>query len=159
VDDPRQALREVRRVLAPGGRILISANEYAAREEAAGREPAGWQAVTRRWNAILGDFGVDRNQRPRGLSLPEETIAGALQALGASVERVVLATFTDRRPPRQVAVAHRDRVFSSDWETLEEIHAEAIHRLETWLDTEHVSPDQAFSEDLSRAVLLGTLPS
>jgi SAM-dependent methyltransferase len=159
VDDHQQALREIARVLGPGGRVLVTTNQYAARTDTAALAPAGWQVVSRRWNDILLGLGVDRARRPRGRWVPDEAMVAALQTLGASAERVVLATYDDRRTARQVAAAHRDRVFSSDWETPDAVHAEATRRLSAWLDTEHAAPDAPFGETMSLAVLIGTFPS
>jgi SAM-dependent methyltransferase len=157
VDDAQQALGEIRRVLAPGGRVLISANERGASDETTrGGAPSGWRVVTLRWRAILTELGVDRRQRPRGRWLPDDTVTAALQAERASVARVVLATYRERRIPREIAAVHRDRIYSSDWDTPETIHAEAVRRLMHWLDTTHPAPDDPVDEDAAFTVLVGT---
>jgi SAM-dependent methyltransferase len=159
VDDARRALGEIRRVLVPGGRALISANEDFAGDAATrGDARTGWRVVTRRWKTILSELGANRRQRPRGRWLPDHVVTAALQAEGASVERVVLATFREQKTPRQIAAIHRDRIYSSDWDTPETIHAEAVRRLMRWLDTEHPAPDDPVHEDAAFAVLVGMFP-
>ena len=162
VDDHRRALDEARRVLRPGGRIIVSANEFAERnrrDEAAGRVATGRRAVTNRWNAILAELGVDRTTPTGGRWLVDEAIPLALAAIGASVERVVLARYRERpQTARERAAAHRDRTFSSDWDIPDEVHAEASRRLLRWLETEHPAPDLPSSEEAEVAVFVGTLP-
>jgi hypothetical protein len=80
-----------------------------------------------------------------------------LERLGASVARVVLARYQDRaRTAREVAAAHRDRIFSSDWPIPEDIHAEASRRLDRWLETEHRAPDELFVDQSAVVVLIAT---
>jgi ubiquinone/menaquinone biosynthesis C-methylase UbiE len=162
VDDHRRALGEARAVLRRGGRLVVSANDFAdrnRRDQVAGRAATGARAVVNRWNAILTDLGIDRGRRPRGQWLADETVASCLQDFGASVGRVVLARYRSRpQTAREAAAAHRDRIFSSDWDIPEHIHAEASRRLEEWLRTEHPEPDVAVSEDATFTVLVGTLP-
>jgi SAM-dependent methyltransferase len=157
VDDAQRALGEIRRVLSPGGRVLISASQSLVRDEATiGGERTGWRVVSRRWNAILSELGADRRQRSRGRWLPDDVVTAALQAEGASVERVALASYREEKIPRELAAVHRDRIYSSDWETPETIHAEAVRRLMHWLDTEHAAPDDPVHEDATFAVLVGS---
>jgi SAM-dependent methyltransferase len=160
VDDHLETLAEVRRVLRPNGRVIISANEYTEQERRdleGGRTPTGARLVTSRWNAILTELGMDRRRRPQGQWIADEVLTADLERLGASVERVVLARYQDRaRTAREVAAAHRDRIFSSDWPTPDDIHAEASRRLDRWLETEHRAPDEPFVDESTVVVLIGT---
>ncbi len=161
VDDHRQALREVRLILRPRGRLIVSANEFAERnrrDEATGRVATGARFVTNRWNAILADLGVDRSQRARGQWLSDKALTESMEEIGASVERVALIRYRERpQTAREVAAAHRDRIFSSDWDIPDDVHASASRRLEQWLEAEHPAPDQPSSEETAVSALVGTL--
>jgi SAM-dependent methyltransferase len=161
VDDHRRALSEARRVLRSGGRLIVSANEFAAgnrRDEAAGRLPPARRLVANRWNAILAELGADRARGGSREWLLDEAMAAALEELGTSVERVVLARYRERpRTAREAVIAHRDRVFSSDWDIPDDVHAEASRRLLRWLEHEHPASDEPSSEEAAFAVLVGTV--
>ena len=160
VDDHLETLAEVRRVLRPNGRVIISTNEYIEQERRdaeGGRMPTGARLVTTQWNAIVTELGMDRRRRPRGQWISDAALTADLERLGASVERVVLARYQDRpRTAREVAAAHRDRIFSGDWPIPDDIHAEASRRLDRWLETEHRAPDELFVDQNAVAVLIGT---
>jgi hypothetical protein len=69
----------------------------------------------------------------------------------------VLVRYQGRaRTAREVAAAHRDRIFSSDWSIPDATHAEASRRLARWLETEHHAPDELFSDQSAFVVLIGT---
>ena len=160
VDDHLETLVEVRRVLRPDGRVIVSANEHTEQERRdlkGGRTPTGARRVTSRWNTILTELGIDRRRRPQGQWISDEVLTADLERLGASVERVVLARYQDRaRTAREVAAAHRDRIFSSDWPIPDDIHVEAARRLEHWLETEHRAPDEPFIDQSAVVVLIAT---
>jgi hypothetical protein len=98
---------------------------------------------------------MDRRQRPQGQWISDEVLTADLERLGASVERVVLVRYQDRaRTAREVATAHRDRIYSSDWPIPDDIHAEAARRLDRWLETEHRAPDEPFIDQSAVVVLI-----
>jgi SAM-dependent methyltransferase len=141
LDDWRQALREARRVLRPAGRMVLSQSGWNARDDETPDPP---QIVGARWRAILKDLGVDRSVRPRGHWMQDEEVLAELRAMGAAADLVTLVEY--RRPGRSAreTVGHyRERIYSSEWHTPEEIHAEAARRLERWLAEECPDPDAA----------------
>src|SRR5262249_30676103 len=152
---------EVGGVRRRGGGIVVWANYSAGRfrrDRAAGREATGWRLVTNRWNVILAELGVDRSTRERGRWLQDQTLAEALAEIGAPAERVELARYRERpQTARERVAAHRARVFSSDWEIPDEVHAEASRRLTQWLESEHPAPDPPWNEEAEVTVLVGTL--
>ena len=100
---------------------------------------------------------MDRRWRERGQWISDAALTADLERLGASVERVVLARYQDRqRTAREVAAAHRDRIYSGDWPIPDDIHAEASRRLDRWLETEHGAPDEVFVDQSAVVVLIGT---
>jgi hypothetical protein len=122
-----------------------------------GRTPTGARLVASRWNAILTELGLDRRRRPQGQWISDEALTADLERLGASVERVVLVRYQDRaRTAREMAAAHRDRIYSSDWPIPDDIHAEAARRLDRWLETEHRAPDELFIDQSAVVVLIAT---
>ena len=162
VDDHGRALGEARRVLRSGGRLVVSANEFAAADRRGavdGRLPGARRLVADRWDAILTDLGVERTRANARRWLRDESMTELLEALGASVERVVLARYHERsRTAREAVIAYRDRVFSSDWEIPDELHAEATRRLLSWLEREHPAPDDPSSVEGAFSVLVATFP-
>jgi SAM-dependent methyltransferase len=162
VEDYHAALAEVRRVLRQGGHIVVSSNEYAerVRQEQAAGGLTGPRRVTQQWNDILEQLGIDRRQPgARTRWLPNDELVPALEAAGFAVERAELARYQSKPlTPRERLAAHRERIFSSDWNIPEPIHAEAVRRLERWLDEQHGAPDTPGSDEESFVVLIGSLP-
>ena len=90
----------------------------------------------RRWNAILSGLCEWTSGGARGSVDLRRGLTADLRLGRASVERAVLVRYQDRaRTAREVAAAHRDRIFSSDWPIPDDIHTEAARRLDRWLET------------------------
>mgnify|MGYP001046499376 CR=1 FL=1 len=139
VEDWRQVLNEVRRVLRPQGAIVIASDERDGQEGAA---PTLRGQVQQAWSAILDELNVPPDQRrdgvPHGL---DERFREHLQQLGATVERLTLLTYRQHpQTVRSVAQRYQERMYSSCWVLTDDIHAEAARRLQHWVDG-HPAPD------------------
>ncbi len=99
---------------------------------------------------------MDRRRRPQGQWISDEVLTADLERLGGIRERAVLVRYQDRaRTAREVAAAHRDRIFSSDWPIPDDIHTEAARRLDG-SRLEHRAPDELFIDQSAVVVLAAT---
>jgi ubiquinone/menaquinone biosynthesis C-methylase UbiE len=158
VDDWMATLHEGLRVLKPNGWIIVSANERMARRQddaANQRPPTPRQIVDERWRAILTAHGAEVG-RPRGNWRSNAELLAGLAEFGVQAERLALVEYTE--PPqtiRQAVGFYRDRIYSSEWNTDDQIHVLASKELEAWLNDECPNPDEPFEEPGVFAVLLG----
>lgn len=142
VEGWQQAIREARRVLRKPGGALVLGQE--ARVEDASRSVRSY--VNARWDAILSDLGASREALLPGIadhrgSWPK--IDAFLRELGASTEvRTLVEHETLPLSPREMAERHKARLYSRDWLVPDAVFAEAVRRLDAWLDTECPHPDQ-----------------
>ncbi len=124
----RQAVAEVRRVLAPGGVLLVSRRRWRRSE---GGGPRG--LVRRRHAAILAEMGISRS--PVGARGDAE-VTGVLSELGGRVEDLEPVTWQeDATWAEQLDVMER-RVWSESWRVPEASWQEALRRLRAELAAE-----------------------
>ena len=136
VEDWRRALREARRVLRrPGGWLLIGHDAAAGESRLADEEPIPAPAQVRiKWLEIRRELGADKPAGRSNIWVNDGRLVAYLQELGATTQTVQLAGY--ERPPisaRAMVERLRARVYSSDWAMPDDIHAEALRRLERWL--------------------------
>jgi ubiquinone/menaquinone biosynthesis C-methylase UbiE len=143
VDGWQQALEEARRVLrTPGGQLLIA---YDAPTQDG--PLSATRLVNQQWSAILRALGTGRDQLLPGVKggngwRSDATFETYLRELGAQAQVVTLLEHeTPPLAPRVMAQRHIDRMYSSDWRLPDELHAEAVRRLQSWLDRECPEPD------------------
>jgi ubiquinone/menaquinone biosynthesis C-methylase UbiE len=145
IEDWKAVLREARCVLRPTGSWLLIGGTEKGKDtatESTPTEPMNPNRLVRRqWNDILRDLGVDVQQqtniRNRDVEFPV-----FLQELGATVENMDLAEYEQPAlSPRMIADRLKARMHSAEWSLPDDIHAEAVHRLEHWLATECPDPD------------------
>jgi len=147
VDGWQRALQEARRVLrTPGGWLLIA---YDAPADAA--TPSATRLINAQWSAILKELGTSRDLLLPGINQSnrmrsDASLEAYLRELGAQTQVVTLAEHeTPPLSPRAMAQRHIDRLYSSDWQLSDDLHAEAVRRLRTWLDAECSEPDRPIS--------------
>ncbi len=147
VDGWQQALREAVRVLRKPGAWLLIAYDMSASEEHASVQ----KIVNARWDSILRELGTSREALLPGLrdgdrTQMEAAVQPFLRELGARTETVTLVEHaTPPLSPRSMAQRHRDRMYSADWLLPDDLHAEAIRRLDVWIDSDCPNPDQPIS--------------
>jgi ubiquinone/menaquinone biosynthesis C-methylase UbiE len=157
VSDWRQTLRECRRVLRDGGWLVLSSNEHAQQKspEVNTPTPGGPLLVRQKWNELIKELGQDRLQQPGGHMLANEEVREVLAQMGAVVRHVTLTEYQHRpMTARDMASLHRDRIFSSDWQHSDDVHALASRRLQCWLEQEHPAPDAPHQAQVQFSVLL-----
>ena len=162
VEQWQAVLAEARRILRPTGSWLLIAgtdgnwnNTDDAQTTSQDGDPVSANRLVRkRWNEILTELGVDRQQQVKVRSRDDEFVA-FLQALGATAQIVELAEY-EQPPvsPRMLADRFKARMHSAEWTLPDDVHTEAVRRLEAWLDTDCRDPDTAIvSKGTFRAIV------
>ncbi len=139
VDDWQKALREAQRVLVPGGVLLLGHDSGPE----ASAEIAPPQQVNRKWQEIRRELGTDQPSGRSNIWGADDRLPAYLESLGAQTERIHLARVEG--PPisaRGMAERIKARSYSSDWSTPDDVHAEAVRRLEQWMAEELPQPDE-----------------
>lgn len=143
VDNWQQAVDEARRVLTPQGLLVIGRDSPEGEEQDDGKTPTP-VLVRRKWTEIHEDLEITR-PRKRFNWHQNEAFVEYLRTTGAIARDVNIATY--ERPAisaREMAQRITTRMYSSDWNTPDELHTEATQRLTHWLDNDtSFNPDEA----------------
>jgi ubiquinone/menaquinone biosynthesis C-methylase UbiE len=119
VSDWRNAIAEMRRVLAPGGVFLHDRTRYDADNP--------WRRSMDKREELLASYGVTVRRRPK-----MEEIEAALRDGGGTLRQAVYAENVERELARDMIERVRMRVDSWTWEIPEAVHAEFLSRYEAW---------------------------
>jgi SAM-dependent methyltransferase len=147
VADWPRAIQEARRVLQLGGWLLCGSDETlgGAAASADVSLPAPLR-VQRKWWELRRELGLGRTSGRLNLRSRDTQLIENLRGLGATVDTVMLAKY---ELPAISAHAMADRikarVFSSDWDTAEDAHADLSRRLDDWLAQSIDAPDMPMS--------------
>lgn len=138
----REALREFRRVLVPGG-IYLNVRTW----DSVGTSIRG--QMRKFWRGWLADQGVDASLpgiQDGSEFLPE------LRSLGAQLTEVEVIryplTFTLRAELERFA----SRVYSDSWYIPDEVHAASLEQLRTWVDHEYGDLDIERADEVRFAI-------
>jgi ubiquinone/menaquinone biosynthesis C-methylase UbiE len=129
VEGWKEAVAEIRRVLAPGGVVIHFCERFLLEE----RVDAGFD----KWDELFAARGFKRRQRPW-----RKEMSAALQALGGACRTREVARRHDERTLTWLMAETRGRVGSWTWEIPEEIFPECCDEWERWAR-------DRFGEDLS----------
>ncbi|MEM8534014.1 MAG: class I SAM-dependent methyltransferase [Chloroflexota bacterium] len=135
VDNWQQALDEARRVLRPQG-VLVMGRDNPEGEGEDDQEIPTPVLVHRKWGEIQQELEIVRRKN-RFNWHQNEMFVEYLRATGAESQDSMIATY--ERPSvsaREMSQRIVTRMYSSDWNTPDDVHAEGLRRLEHWLNHE-----------------------
>lgn len=122
VDGWQQAVREVLRLIHPGGYFLHCWDEFV--------NPEDWP-VGETWGKILRELGVDVDvKRPGAINHSEVTNFLKEQGLQPDIHPVVEWEF--QATPREALEQVTSRLWSRTWDVPDDIFAASVERLESW---------------------------
>lgn len=144
IEQWQQAIEEARRVLSSGGWFLVAQDGGPTHEHV--EEPRPARIVREKWSEIQHELGIEGSRKRRDMWQGTGLITRYLEESGATVENVMLVehqlpALSARRMAEQIMA----RMYSSDWETPEDLHQESARRLTKWLNEECPEPDKLVS--------------
>ncbi len=127
VQDWQQAVKEVLRVLRPGGMLLHCGDIYGTSGEG---QMDDMERINKEWQQILQALGGDLPQRP-GVTSHKDVIT-FLEKRGLQTVEECALTWEEARQPRKIIQAIAERAWSSSWAIPDSIFVPAVERLWQW---------------------------
>jgi ubiquinone/menaquinone biosynthesis C-methylase UbiE len=132
----REALREIRRVLRPGG-VFLHVSTY----EAVGRSIRG--EVREHWRGWLTAQGLD--MRHPGAQTSEE-VRAELKSMNARLREVDVTRFSHVYTLRLELDRYENRIFSETWSVPEALYHASLAELREWVSREFGDLDKQIEE-------------
>ena len=151
LDDVPAAIREAKRILKPNGYFMMIRD--VSNTQAQSHDP--FHIAHAKWDDILESIGIVPGSIRPGLWLSAQDVIQLLHEEDATTEEVDLLHYQHNPLTiRTIADRHKQRMYSRDWELSDDIHTQAIHLLQSWLDTECPDPDKPYAKPMiSRAIV------
>jgi ubiquinone/menaquinone biosynthesis C-methylase UbiE len=132
----REALREYRRVLKPGG-VYIDSTQWHDKT-------SPLRLIRDHWRELVEAQGAQW-RRP-GAQSPDEILA-ELQALGAQIEEVEVLRYYSTSTPREVLEAIHSRVCSDAWDVPDHVLETTFNAITAWTKEEFKHLDEPISTE------------
>ena len=161
IDEWQAVLNEARRILRPSRSWLLIARSDGQRHapiiDQDNPQRTDAANVRAKWNEILRDLGLERHAFRPGNRAVDTALDDYLHQLGAKTETALLAEY-DQPPvsPRTMAERLKARMYSGDWNLSDDVHAEAVRRLDKWLNEECPNPDTAVASKGSFSAMVAS---
>ena len=148
VSDWQATVREARRVLRPNGVLVIGYDQW--QDMHLPEQPAAQSETARvrtSWEQIQRDLGLHHAEERLQVRNSDSDLVAYCESLGAHTKRVRLAEVERAAvSPRGMAERLKGRLYSADWQTPDELHAEASRRLDEWFTREISAPDEPVAQ-------------
>jgi ubiquinone/menaquinone biosynthesis C-methylase UbiE len=132
----REALREYRRVLKPGGKYINARTENVG--------DSIQDQVRDHWRGWVKDHGYTFQQTG---AQDEKELNREIESMRADIRAVQATSFTRTNSVREVIEGITSRVFSHTWDIPDDLFAASSQELQEWATREYQDWDKPYEED------------